>query len=329
MAVVTNTFVSSSAVGNREELSDVVSMITPEDTPLYSGMAKVKATSTHPEYETDTLDTPAANAHPEGNEYSFDAITPAVRVGNYTQIFTKPFIISNTQEAVSNAGRVEQIKRQKVKKGIAMRKDVEFALASSTASVATGTRYFGSLTSWYETNAERGVGGANGGFNQGTGLTVAPTDGTQRAFTKALLDSAMQSAYNSGGTVSRVVVSPYVKSVFTTFMSDANVASFRYAASGGKNTIIATADVYEGDFGKVMIIPNRVMAGSAALARNVHLCDPDKVQFAWLRPMQEDKDLAKTGDATKKALIGEGTLKVLNEAGLAVVADVFGLTAAS
>ena len=77
MAVVTNTFVSSSAVGNREELSDVVSMITPEDTPLYSGMAKVKATSTHPEYETDTLDTPAANAHPEGNEYSFDAITPA------------------------------------------------------------------------------------------------------------------------------------------------------------------------------------------------------------------------------------------------------------
>ena len=187
----------------------------------------------------------------------------------------------------------------------------------------------GSLASWYETNVDRGVGGANGGFDQATGLTVAATDGAQRAFTKTMLDSVMQQAYQSGANVKSVVVSPYVKSVFVTFMSDANVASFRYAAHSGKeNAIVATADVYEGPFGKVMIMPNRVMSDTAT-SRNVHLIDPEMASFKWFRRIKEDRNIAKTGDAQKKVLIGEGTLCVKNEAGLGVCADVFGLTATS
>ena len=114
-------------------------------------------------------------------------------------------------------------------------------------------------------------------------------------------------------------------------MSDSNVAQFRYAASGGSNTILATADVYEGDYGKVMIIPNRVAAGSAAMASNVHLLDPDMLHWKWLRKIAEDKDAGKvaTSDAKRGVLIGEGTLCVKNEAGLGVVADVFGLTAST
>jgi hypothetical protein len=140
----------------------------------------------------------------------------------------------------------------------------------------------------------------------------------------------MQQGYENGANFSHAFVSPYVKSVFVTFMSDSNVASFRYAASSGKNnSIVANADIYEGPHGKVMIHPNRVMAGSATLARNVFLVDPEYVQFGWLRKIKEDKDVAKTGDAKKFVLIGEGALKVKNEKGLGVVADVFGLTAAS
>ena len=81
MAIVTNTFQSTSAVGNREELSDVVTRITPEDTPIYSLISKGKVVSTHPEWETDTLAAPAANAQLEGDEYDFDAVTAPTRVG--------------------------------------------------------------------------------------------------------------------------------------------------------------------------------------------------------------------------------------------------------
>lgn len=330
MAVVANTFQSTSAVGNREELSDVVSRITPEDTPIYSMVEKINFKTTHPEWETDDLAAPAANIQLEGDEYTFGATQPAVRLGNYTQIMRKEGIISGTQDATDNAGNVEQVKYQKLKKGVELRKDAEFAIVDTNASVAGATREFGSLPTWLETNVSRGATGANGGFNSGTGLTEAPTNGTQRAFTKTIMDDVMQQGYTEGANFKHVFCSPYVKSVFVTFMSDTNVASFRYAASNGKNnSIVANADVYEGPFGKVMIHPNRVMAGSAGLARNVFFCDPEYLQFGWFRKIKEDKEVAKTGDARKFVLIGEGGLCVKNEKGLGVAADVFGLTAST
>ncbi|MQX60909.1 SU10 major capsid protein, partial [Sinorhizobium meliloti] len=88
-------------------------------------------------------------------------------------------------------------------------------------------------------------------------------------------------------------------------------------------------DYYEGPFGTVMIHPNRVQAVGAQQARNAFFLDTDMVEFLWLDKIQEDKKVAKTGDADKGVIIGEGTLKVKNEKGLGVAADLFGLTAAS
>lgn len=331
MAVLTNTFQTTQAVGNREELSDVVSRITPEDTPIYSLIEKGKCVTVHPEWETDELAAPGANVREEGEEYAFGAITPPTRLGNYTQIMRKDWIISATQEVTAEAGNVQKRKYQKLKKGVEIRKDVEFAIADTNASVGGATREFGSLNTWIATNVSRGASGANGGFNANTGLTVAPTNGTQRAFTKAILDDVMQQGYQNGANFRHVSVSPYVKSVFVTFMSDANVAPFRYAVSQGgeRNTIVATADYYEGPFGTVMIHPNRVQAVSAGLARNAFFIDTDMLSFLWLRNIQEDRDVAKTGDADKGVIIGEGTLKVHNEKGLGIAADLFGLSAAS
>lgn len=330
MSTVSNTFQTTSAVGNREELSDVVSRITPEDTPIYSMIEKVTCKSVHPEWETDALAAPAANIQLEGDDYTFGATTPPTRLGNYTQIMRKDGIVSETQDVVDEAGNVQKVRYQKLKKGVELRKDVEYAIVDTNASVAGATRELGSLPTWITTNVSRDGGGSNGGFNSGTGLTVAPGAGSQRAFTKTICDSVMQQGYVSGANFKHLFVSPYVKSVFVTFMSDSNVASFRYAASSGKNnSIVANADVYEGPFGKVMVHPNRVMAGSATLARNAFFVDPEYLQFAWLRKIKEDKEVAKTGDARKFVLIGEGTLKVTNERGLGVAADLYGLTAAS
>ena len=112
-------------------------------------------------------------------------------------------------------------------------------------------------------------------------------------------------------------------------MSDSNVAAFRYAAStGNNNSIVANADVYEGPFGKVIVHPNRVM-GTAATARRAFLIDPETMEWCWFRKIQSVPGLAKTGDAEKGVLLGEGTLKVKNEKGLGVIADLYGLTSGS
>lgn len=330
MAVIANTFQTTSAKGNRETLSDFVTRTDPEDTPIFSMIDKETFEGVHPEWETDSLAAPADNVQLEGDEYTFGATTPAVRLGNYTQIMRKDGIISGTQDQVLNAGRMEQLKKQKLKKGIELRKDVEYSIVAANASVAGATRKSGSLSSWITSNVSRGATGANGGYSTGTGLTVAPTNGTQRAFTKVLMDGVMQSGYTNGANFNHVFCSPYVKSVFVTFMSDANVASFRYAADNGKsNSIVANADIYEGPFGKVFVHPNRVMAGSAALARNVFFVDTEYLKWGWFRSIMEDKDVAKTGDAQKFVLLGEGALKPTNEKGLGVCADVFGLTSST
>lgn len=330
MAIVTNTFRTGQAVGIREDLDDVVSRITPSDTPIYSMCDKQGAKNNHPEWEIDVLRAPAQNAQEEGDDYSFNTVVPPVRVGNYTQIFRESWIISRTMESSDDAGSVQKRKYQKLKKGIEIKKDIEFALVSNTASVSGNTRFLGSIPSWLASNVSRGSGGANGGFVTATGLTAAETTGTQRAFSKTILDAVAALGFSNGANFTDLVVSPYVKGVFATLMSDANVANFYYNTTRGQsNAIIANADFYEGPYGKLKVSMNRVMATAAAVARRAFFIDRDYVAMKVLDPIREDKDVAKTGDAQKGVVIGEMTFKTANEAGLGVAADLFGLSAST
>lgn len=327
MAAVTNTVLTTAAVGNREELDNFVEMITPTDTPIYSLAGKAKAASKHPEWEFETLDTPGDNAQPEGNEFNFDAVAAPTRVGNYTQIFTKTFTFSGSQQAVDNAGPAEKKAHEMMKKGKAIKKDIEYSILVNTASTNSDPRRSGGLPTWLTTNVSRNS-GSNGGFSGG--VTTTETTGTLRAWTKALTDSVLQQVYNAGGDVTTVVTSPYNKGVFATFMSDTNVANQRHPVQAGeKISIIGTADIYESPWGAVNVLPNRVMAGAAGLARRVFAVDPAMLKWLSLRPIQEVPDIAKTGDRESGVLLTEGTLKVVNEAGLGVIADVFGLTAST
>jgi hypothetical protein len=183
---------------------------------------------------------------------------------------------------------------------------------------------------WLESNDALGSGGSSGGYNSGTGVVDAAGNGTQRAFTKAILDSVILDTYNAGGNPSVMMMSPYVKTVFSTFMDDANVAPFRYAATPGKkNTIIAAADMYLSDFGEIAMVPNRQMArAGAAVARNAFLIDPKMVALGEFDPIKLEKP-AKTGDAEKRVLVCEYTLCVHNEKAHGVAADLYGLSASS
>ena len=330
MAVVTGTFTTATPVGNRESLSDVISMITPRDTPIYSDIAHPSVDRAFFEWEIDTLNAPVANTQLEGDTFAFATVSPVVRVADYTQILSKTWSISASQEASDNAGDAEKRKRVQLKRGIEIRKDVELAIISNNASVGGQTRVTGGLPSWLVSNASRGAAGANGGYSTGTKLTVAETTGTQRAFTQPLLDAMMQSCYQNGADVKKAYVSPYAKGVFVSFMSNANVATFRYMAeSGDNNKIVSNADIYASPWGEIEVVPNRVMATSAAVARRVFLVDPDMLGWAWFRPIANVPNLAKIADSEQGAIIGEGGLKVNNEAGCGVVADIFGLTAST
>ena len=98
MAQVGNTFDTYDSVGIREDLSDVIHNITPDETPFYSACKKTKAKSTLVEWQTDTLRSSATNAHIEGDETTFDAVSPTTRLVNRTQIFKNAVVIPDTDE---------------------------------------------------------------------------------------------------------------------------------------------------------------------------------------------------------------------------------------
>ena len=335
MAQITNTYESydvGSSGGNREELADKIYQITPEETPFISLIGRKPVASVHPEWLIDSLaavDTD--NNQPEGDDWTYGSLTPPSRVGNYTQISNKTLLVSRTQDKTSKAGRKSELAREVAKKGVELRIDMEAIVLSNQASSAgSGNRMLGGFRAWLATNDNMDGGGSSGGFNTGTGVVDAATNGSQRAFTKAILDSVILSSYNAGGSPKTLMVSPYVKTVFSTFMSDTNVALQRYEApSRGQTTIVAAADMYLSNFGPISVVPNRQMArAGAAVARNAFLIDPRMVSLGVFDDIKLEKP-AKTGDAEKRVLITEYTLLVNNEAAHGVAADLYGLTSGS
>src|SRR4051794_41661677 len=119
MALPTNTFATYEAVGNREDLSDVIYRIDPTDTPFVNGIDREKATAVNHEWQTQALaavDT--ANAVLEGDDATTDAATPTVRLGNICQISDKVARVTGTQQAVDHAARDRELAYQEMMKGL-------------------------------------------------------------------------------------------------------------------------------------------------------------------------------------------------------------------
>ena len=333
MAQVANTFETYDAVGNREELADKIWQITPEETPGTSLIGRKSVDSIHPEWQTDTLGSvDTSNNVAEGNDWSYDAITPTTRVGNYCQISEKSLIVSNTQEVVKKAGRKSDLAREVAKKGTELKIDMEAIIFSNqAASAGSGdgatNRTLAGFRAWCSTNDSVDSGGSSGSFSNG--IQGAASNGTQRAFTKAIMDEVILAAYNAGGNPSVIMMSPYVKTVFSKLLDDADVVPLRNALKSGQATLVAAADTYLSDFGTLTVVPNRQFArAGAGTARNVYFIDPKMAKVGILRDIAVRKP-AVTGDAEKRVLNVEYTLVMNNQAAHGVAADIYGLTASS
>lgn len=333
MAQAANTFETYDAVGNREELADKIWQITPEKTPFLSLIGRKSISTVHPEWQTDTLGNPDTdNNQPEGNDWSYDAISPTARVGNYAQISEKSFLISRTQENTDKAGRKSELARETAKKSTELKIDMEvIALSNQAASAGSGNgatnRKLAGFRAWIATNDSLGATGSSGSFSNG--IQGAASNGTQRALTKALIDEVVLSTANAGGEGNVLMMSNYNKTVASRFLDDADVVPLRKELGKGAATIVGAADAYLTDFGLVTFVPNVQMTrAGATIARNVFLIDPSMVTLGVFDDIMVNKP-AKTGDAEKRVLNVEYTLIVNNEAAHGVVADTFGISASA
>ena len=303
MAQVTGTYSTYDAKGEREDLADIIYNISPTDTPFMSGIGKSKATAVFHEWQTDALAAAASdNYQIEGDEIAFSAPSATTRIGNRTQISRKSVIVSGTLDSVSKAGRNNELAYQISKASKELKRDMETSLTANQAPVTgddSTARRLAGIESWIKTNSDKG---GVSGADPTTSGTNARTDGTQRAFTESQLKSVIKKCWDQGGDPSMIMLGSFNKQVLSGFTG----GSTRFDPAENKR-LVAAVDVYESDFGAMTVVPNRF-----SRSRSAYVLQPDMWGVAFLRDFQL-MDLAKTGDATKQALLAEYTLVSKNE----------------
>jgi hypothetical protein len=293
MSAPSGTYLTTSAIGNREDLTDVIYRISPTTTPVLSMASKSKATNTLHEWQTQDLAAAASNAQAEGDDATAKTVTPTTRLNNRTQISTKTVIVSGTQQAMNPAGRKDELGYQVSLASLELKRDMELGLTQNQV-LATSPRQSRGLLGWVVDNTSKASDTTLASYTGNTGTT----DGTTRAFVESQLKSVLQLVYTAGGEPDTVMMGPAAKQTFSSFTGNAT----RFDKSEDAK-LYASVDVYVSDFGELKAVPNRF-----SRTRDVFILQSDKLAVAYLRPFQT-VELAKTGDSEKRELICEWTLE--------------------
>lgn len=315
-APVVNEILTFDIIGKRESLEGVIYDISPTETPVLTGAGRGDAKSTVFDWLQDALTAPdTGNAQLEGDQFTFEARAPRVRLGNVQQISTKRIVVSETSEAVDKAGVDSEMSYQIARAGKELKRDIEKILLSNQGAdlgSETVARKTGTILSFMRTNTTFGAGGADAAAANPTPAGTR-TDGTLRVFDEQVLKELVYLGWASGMDVdgATLMVPGKLKQTASNFEGIAT----QFKNADKKVKIVATADLYVSDYGEFSIMPDRWMRNRDAL-----LIDWKYLTVKYLRPFKT-VNIAVTGDNKKKALVVEWGLHVGNEAGLALATD--------
>lgn len=339
MAVPASTTVTFSQVGIREQLANVINNIMPEETPFYSMCRSSSASSRTPEWmrEVDADPVPT-NAVVEGDDVANDSGGQPTRLKNVTQIFDKVVGVSSTSRAVTAAGRSDELRKQLAQKGRELKRDIETRFQGNYASVlgnASTAGQCGGAEAFIASNASRGATGANGGYNTGTGIIDAATDGTLRVVTETLFKDVIADAWTNGGEPTVVLCGAKMKQkISSTFTGVAALSN----EVGNPNRVVSVGavDFYRSDFGQHKIVPTRLgsygtgrtrpyrpstVAEYDTANRSILVLTPRVWAKRFLQPIQQ-KEIATLGHSDRRMIYCEVTLECSEERANGIVADV-------
>jgi hypothetical protein len=320
MAVPTNLYQKASLKGNREDLIEKIFNTSPSETPITSAMGRVTAVTDFHEWQTDSLAAAnAANKMIDGDDATPQAQVATNRIGNHLQIFSGVIGVSRRANIVKKAGRAMEMPYLKGKKMLELKRDIEAMVLSSTqvaiaatTSVAGQSGGFG--VQMVSNPLHNGL-GATAAWTSGA-PTVAVTAGTNRTFTKSLLDTACQNIYTTSGQFAEMLVlSPAHKVLFSAFTG---IAQNRLEVKGKsqQGAVVSGADVYMSDFGALSVVPHYLLSG----ANTAYVLNTDYLDLAFLDGFKTS-ELAKTGDSDKVLITADCALSVRAPTAQAKIAD--------
>ena len=276
-------------VGQREDLSDVLTILEPESTPFVSMANKATATGTFFEVQVDDLSVVDFSGINEGEDvtsFSNKAANRA-RIGNYIQKFRRTYAVSDIAELVDTAGVANEFAASEAKAVREIKRDLEAAVCSAQdrqADSGAGAPYkTRGMFKWL------GVGGQPSDIPTFAQNVANDTTGTQ---TEATFNSVLQELYEANGMPGgqlTLIAGPQLKKEISDFARQAGGAGFAFSVTqpAESKKITLTVNLYEGDFGTVAILPsvflNRTSGSSTIDGDAGLLIDPEYVAIHTLK----------------------------------------------
>jgi hypothetical protein len=320
-------------VGIREDLSDMIYMISPTETPALASFGRGDATQVLTEWQMDALAAAGDNAELEGADATEEAHLPTLRMGNSTQISTKTILISGSLESANKAGRTSELSYQLAKRAKELKRDIEFGIIGQTnatltgqnkGAVATARRSATVMSMFHDDGYQEGtadgwpiestafvdITGTLGGWDNSTSLFDPIVDGTARPLLESMLKGVIRGAWSNGGDPTLIMCGPFNKVVISAFTGN----STRFDR-GEDRRLVAAIDVYVSDYGEHRVVPNRFQRD-----RDVFAFTPELWEVKYFRGFRQHA-LSKTGDSEKRQVLAEWTLCGKNNTGNGWIGD--------
>lgn len=283
-----------SAVSNREELTDVLTILAPEETPVLSSASKQKSSATFTEWTVDALAAPSTAGVSEGSDVTAftDQFAGRARLGNYVQKFRRDFMVSDLQDAVESVGpaKIAQAEAKAIRE---LKRDVEATLIGTqdrSIEDGAGTAYgLRGLGDWIDENGPADV--PSDFRTPGESIYDISTSG---AFTESDLNALISSVYRKTGTSNSLtlVADTGLRRTISDFArvapADTSVRTVNY--DGNKAEITLSVDLYQSDHGVVSIVNMNPDTAPATLAggsdfNDGYLVNPEYYGVHELIPM--------------------------------------------
>lgn len=284
-------------VGKKEDISDIISNISPTTTPFQSLLKSEKCSNTVFGWQEDSLTAVADNAQVEGFQASDNTLTPTVLRQNYTQIMSKVVNVTATADAIATYGRAKETAYQLSKKSAELKREVEFHLVGKAqdATVGNGTDTARRFANAFGTD----VAGA-------AVIDASVTVDTAGALTEQDILDVNQKLYEAGSDASYIMVKPADSLIIANFDK---AAGRNRTINDGSKSVVNAVDLYVSPFGEQKVIINRFIKATEAL-----VFKPEMWKIVNLRPFTREL-LAKTGDSDRHMIVGELSLKHMNYKG--------------
>ena len=252
---------TGSAVSNREDLTDVLSILAPEETPILSSLNKQKANATFVEWTVDSLAAPVTSGIREGADVTTftDKFAGRARLGNYVQKFRRDFQVSDLQEAVDSVGpaKIAQAEAKSIRE---LKRDIEATLASANdRAVEDGSSTAYALRGLGDWLDSAGPADVPAGFRTPAASIYTAAEAGSAEFGEEALNDIITSIFEQTGSTNdlmliadtglRRVIADFAR---TSGSSDNSVRNVNY--DGGSGQITLRVDMYESDHGMVSIV---------------------------------------------------------------------------